>query len=62
MVKKNVMLICSGNRKKNHCLDCYHGKPHPRQSERDECHNNYEVCSLSGKIQKVICIPIKEKK
>lgn len=62
MANKEVWIICNAKHKAKHCKDCHHGKPHLKQPERDECHNNYEVCALSGKIQKVICVPIKEKK
>lgn len=62
-MNKETWIICNAKKKSNHCrTQCPCGKPHIKQPERDECHNNYEMCGLGGKIQRVICVPVKEKK
>ncbi len=62
MSKQEIQLICSAKKKSQHCKTaCRHGKPHPKETERDSCHLHYEYCYLGGKIQKVICLPIRGK-
>lgn len=48
-------MLCTRPNKREHCLShCFHGTPHEKESGKDSCHSNKEMCTVEG-MYKVTC-------